>query len=79
MFLGHVAVGVLLCARATTAQDATGRWSFAAFAVLLAALYLGNVFGPPPPSVAALNAVAFSAFLIPVWAGWFDRHRVVRD
>ena len=72
------AVGLFLYALATKARDATGRWSFAAFAVLLVVLYLGNVFGPPPPSVVALNAVAFAGFLIPVWAGWFDRHREAR-
>ena len=85
MFLGHVAVegalfvfGVVVYARATMARDEIGRWSFAAFAALLVVIYVGNVFGPPPPSFAALNAVAFAGFLIPVWAGWIDRHRSLR-
>jgi len=65
-------------ARTTKSRDRVGTWSFAAFAALLAVIYLGNVFGPPPPSVAALKAVAFTGFLIPIWGGWFDRHRAVR-
>ena len=72
------AVGVVVYARATMARNAIGRWSFATFAALLVVIYVGNVFGPPPPSVAALNAVAFAGFLIPVWAGWIDRHRSLR-
>jgi hypothetical protein len=73
-----VAFGVRLYGRTTVARDGVGRWSFAAFVVLLVIIYLGNVFGPPPPSVEALKVVAFAGFLVPVWAGWFDRHRVVR-
>lgn len=76
--LGLFAVGVWIYARTTEARDRIGIWAFAVFAGLLAAIYIGNVFGPPPPSVAALNVVAFAGFLIPVWAVWFDRHREPR-
>lgn len=73
------ALGVWIYARTTEARDGVGRWSFAAFVVLLVVIYLGNIFGPPPPSVEALKVVAFAGFLVPVWAGWFDRHRAVRN
>ncbi len=72
------AAGVWIYARTTAAKDRVGTWAFGAFAVLLAVIYLGNVFGPPPPSVGELNAFAFAGFLLPVWTGWFDRHRAVR-
>ncbi|HSB35628.1 MAG TPA: metal-dependent hydrolase, partial [Thermoanaerobaculia bacterium] len=71
-------LGIWFYARTTKAADATGRWSLVAFAALLGAIYLGNVFGPPPPSVRALTAVSFTLFLIPLWAGWFDRHRAIK-
>ncbi len=65
-------------ARTTTPRDATGRWAFVSFAAFLTAVYLGNLFGPPPPSVTALTVGAFAGYLVPLWAGWFDRHRNVR-
>jgi membrane-bound metal-dependent hydrolase YbcI (DUF457 family) len=71
--------GVWLYARATKARDAVGHWSFAVFVALLAVIYVGNVFGPPPPSVHALKIVAFAGFLIPAWAAWFDGHRSLRS
>jgi len=71
-------LGIWIYVRTTRPSDATGRWAFVAFTVFLGAAYLGNVFGPPPPNVGVLNAVAFSAFLLPLWAGWFDRHRALR-
>ncbi len=72
------AVGIQLYARTTAAKDSIGSWSFGAFVALLAVLYAGSIFGPPPPSLGALNAFAFAGFLIPVWGGWFDRHRDIR-
>ena len=70
--------GVWIYSRTTEARDATGRWAFASFVSVLAVIYVANVFGPPPPSVGVLNAFAFSGFLLPVWAAWFDRHRTAR-
>jgi len=71
-------LGLWLYVRTTKPSDATGRWAFAAFAAFLCAVYLGNLFGPPPPSVPALTGVTFTLFLVPLWAGWFDRHRALR-
>ena len=71
-------LGLWIYVRRTKPADATGRWAFVAFAAFLGAVYLGNVFGPPPPNVSALTAVTFALFLVPFWAGWFDRHRALR-
>jgi hypothetical protein len=46
-----------------------GLW---ALIILLAVIYIANLFGPPPPSV---NAIAYSAlgmWLIILWAYWVD-------
>jgi len=70
------AVGLWLYARATRAADAVGRYAFAALAAVLSVLYLGNAFGPPPPSWRAVAAAGVAAsLLMTVWAHWIDRHR----
>ncbi len=65
----------LLYARATVARDTAGRWGFRSFVGAAVVIYLMNLFGPPPPDVGALRVVALSAWLIPLWGWWFDRHR----
>jgi hypothetical protein len=71
-----LAAGVWIYARATRPRDAIGRRAFAAFVGFLLIAYVANVFGPPPPSVAAIwiSAIIGAALLI-VWTGWIDRHR----
>jgi len=58
-------------------RDGYGRWGYAAFVLLLLALYFGAAFGPPPPNIRALEFTGLAAWLLPFWAGWFDRHRSV--
>jgi hypothetical protein len=36
-------------------------------------IYLGNIFGPPPPSVAAVTWSAQALWLMVIWAFWVDR------
>jgi hypothetical protein len=62
---------------AVTRREAqAGTWGFVAFSVVLGLLYLANAFGPPPPSVTALENVAILAWIFPVFAGWFDSRRI---
>ena len=70
------AAGVALYLRATRARDALGKALLWTFVVALAVLYLGAVFGPPPPSVGALATTSLAGWLFVAWGYWIDRHRV---
>mgnify|MGYP001816876637 FL=1 len=43
--------------------------------LFLLIIYLGNVFGPPPPSTVAVAWSAQAMWLIVAWGFWVDRHR----
>jgi hypothetical protein len=43
---------------------------------LLLLIQLANVTGPPPPDVRALAWVGQLQWLLVLWGGWIDRHRV---
>jgi membrane-bound metal-dependent hydrolase YbcI (DUF457 family) len=60
------------CTRPRDRIGSIGLWSFVVF---LVAIYLATAFGPPPPNERVLAIMALSAWLLPFWAAWFDRHR----
>lgn len=61
---------------ATRPRDRAGRYGFAFLAAALLVLYVGNLTGPPPPSVTALWAAAIAGSVIILAASlWADRHR----
>jgi hypothetical protein len=68
--------GVALYARATQAADRFGRYGLWGLVAFLFAIYLGNVFGPPPPGVAAIAWVGEAQWLIVLYAYALDRHRI---
>jgi hypothetical protein len=70
-------IGVWIYARATRPRDKKGSWGFWALAVFLPVVYLGNIFGPPPPSAGAIwpAGIAGGAILV-AWMWWVDRHRL---
>lgn len=68
-------VGVVLYLEATRPRDRTGTLALAALVVFLIAVYLANVFGPPPPNERVLAASALALGLLVAWAAWIDRHR----
>jgi len=72
------AAGVWIYARTTRARDRVGSIAWWAMVAVLVLLYASTAFGPPPPSVKAIVAVGFVAWLFIPWAWWFDRHREVR-
>lgn len=61
--------------RATEACDAVGRWALLGLVVFLVAIYLSNLFGPPPPSVKAIAWLGQAQWLLIIWGYWIDRHR----
>jgi hypothetical protein len=69
------AAGIALYVSATRAKNTTGKWAFWSLATLLGVLYLGSVFGPPPPNSHALALSALAIWLTVPWAAWADRHR----
>ncbi len=71
-------VGIWLYASATRSRDAVGRYGFWALMGFVL-LWLGAVFGPPPPSVHALALSALSMWFLVAWGWWVDRHREWTD
>jgi hypothetical protein len=71
-------VALMLYARATRPKDRTGSWALYGLVIFLLVINVANMFGPPPPSVAAVAWSANAVWLIVAWGYWIDRHRSVR-
>jgi membrane-bound metal-dependent hydrolase YbcI (DUF457 family) len=67
--------GVWIYLASTKSRDKIGSISFWSFVVLVYAIYLSTAFGPPPPNARVVAFMGLSAWLLPFWAAWFDRHR----
>lgn len=68
------AAGIALYLTSPGLQPGRGRLAFGLLVGTLAALYLANLFGPPPPGVtpvALSGVIAAPAFW--AWANWVDR------
>lgn len=74
---GMFALGVAIYGRGTRAKDKTGTYALWALIALLVAIYLGNLFGSPPPSVAAVAWLGMAQWLLVAWMSWIDGHREV--
>ncbi|MGE5339335.1 MAG: hypothetical protein ACM3PU_16015 [Gemmatimonadota bacterium] len=70
--LGLVAFGLLAFLRAGAHTRRGPLWALVAF---LVAIYLASVFGPPPPSVAAIAWAGQAQWLIVLAAFWIDPER----
>lgn len=72
-------VGVAVYLKTTQAKDRIGAIGLWALALFLAATYIMNVFGSPPPDdPVVIGAVTLSMVLLVVWGWWVDRHRTAR-
>jgi len=68
-------LGVATYARATRPRNRVGSIALWLWVVLLGLIYLGNVFGSPPPSAQAVAYVSLALWLFVPWAWWIDRNR----
>ena len=75
---GLFAVCVALYARATRARDRIGTWALWALVAFLVLIYAATLFGPPPPTPAAVPWAGHAMWLLVAWAYWVDRHREKR-
>jgi membrane-bound metal-dependent hydrolase YbcI (DUF457 family) len=70
-------IGIGLYVLTTEPRDGAGRWGLLSFIAFTLAIYVSSIAGPPPPSSRAIAWVGLASWLMPLWAGWFDRHRRV--
>ncbi len=71
--------GIWIYLRVTRAKDGIGRWGSWSFIIVVAALYVVNIFSPPLPNERLLAMVAIPyIWLLILWAWWADRHREAR-
>ncbi|HUT42166.1 MAG TPA: hypothetical protein VM011_12570 [Gammaproteobacteria bacterium] len=71
------ALGVWLYMRTTSPVDAVGKWGLAGLMLFLFVIYLGSLFGSPPPSVTAIAWAGQLQWLLVLWGYWIDKHRCV--
>ncbi len=74
---GILFIGIYLYRSATYSISSSGKYGFAFMILILVVLYIGNIFGPPPPDMKAV-AVTMTAgqLALVALAFWVDRNRV---
>ena len=73
--LGLFAIGLWLYVTGTRPRNRRGSVALWIFVGLLLLIYIGNLFGPPPPSSKAVAITALGQWLFVLWAWWIDRNR----
>lgn len=69
--------GVFIYNKTTTAKNKKGSLGFAGLVIFFLLVHMSNIFGPPPPSVAAIAWAGQLQWLFIIWAYWIDRNREV--
>lgn len=75
--LGLLFIGSALYMSATYSVSSSGKYGFALMILILMVLYIGNIFGPPPPDMISV-AVTITAgqLALVALAFWVDRNRI---
>jgi hypothetical protein len=70
-------LGIALYLTQTKSKDAIGRYAFWSLILVLAGVWLGSIFGPPPSNPRILAFSALAMWLTIPWIAWADRHRAL--
>ena len=70
-------VGVYFFITVTKAKNKIGIYSLWSLIIFFIIIYIANLFGPPPESVAAIKYVSLTQWLLIAWAYWIDRNRMI--
>lgn len=71
--------GVYFFITVTKAKNKIGIYSLWSLIIFFIIIYIANLFGPPPESVAAIKYVSLTQWLLIGWAYWIDRNRIPRE
>ena len=71
--------GVAIYWLTTKPLDRIGRYATGGLVLLLIAMYIASLVGPPPPDWQPMAYSNFGSLLFPLWAWWADKHRAPRD
>jgi len=71
--------GIIMYLRVTKAENRAGSLGLLLLVGVLMLIYLGNILGPPPPSIKAIAWAGQLQWLFVIWAYWVDRNRFVRS
>ena len=61
--------------KATESSDRIGTYGFGGLLAFLVLIWIGNIFGEPPPSDTVVAVAANALWLVVAWGYWVDRHR----
>ncbi len=67
--------GAYLYLKSTRAKNRRGSYGLWLLLGFLIVIYVGGLFGPPPPSAEAIAIVGLAQWLFVFWAYWIDRNR----
>lgn len=78
--LGLLFSGIALYSRATCSISSPGKYGLALLVLILMVLYIGNIFGPPPPDMISVGVITtIGQLALVAVAFWVDRNRILRS
>jgi hypothetical protein len=68
-------IGIWFYLKSTAPKNGTGTWALWGLIAFFIVIWVGNIFGPPPPSVETITIAGNAMWLFVLWAWWVDRNR----